>query len=128
MALKIDVEGGNFEMVSTVEQGIGAPMSSTTRRQARDISWSSVNFVVGGKTNVLTDCWGRVKAGQVCAIMGPSGAGKSSLLNVLAGRSTSAPGIVVEGKVSEILYRIMQRFYNISRACRSRWDSTTSIL
>ncbi len=99
MALKVDVEGG-FEMVPTGE-AVNAPISST-RRQARDISWSSVNFIVGGKTHVLTDCWGKVKAGQVCAIMGPSGAGKSSLLNVLAGRSASAPGILVEGKVSEI--------------------------
>ncbi|RYH29738.1 ATP-binding cassette domain-containing protein [archaeon] len=32
-------------------------------------------------------------------MMGPSGAGKSSLLNVLAGRSASAAGIAVEGKV-----------------------------
>lgn len=31
--------------------------------------------------------------------MGPSGAGKSSLLNVLAGRSSSAPGISITGKV-----------------------------
>jgi len=32
--------------------------------------------------------------------MGPSGAGKSSLLNVLAGRSASAAGISISGKVS----------------------------
>jgi len=40
-----------------------------------------------------------VKVGQVCAILGPSGAGKSSLLNVLAGRSSSARGIEVSGSV-----------------------------
>ena len=32
--------------------------------------------------------------------MGPSGAGKSSILNVLAGRSSSAPGISITGNVS----------------------------
>jgi ABC-type multidrug transport system ATPase subunit len=32
--------------------------------------------------------------------MGPSGAGKSSLLNVLAGRSSSAAGITIEGKIT----------------------------
>ncbi|CAE7480398.1 abcG7, partial [Symbiodinium microadriaticum] len=32
--------------------------------------------------------------------MGPSGAGKSSLLNVLAGRSASAPGIDISGHVA----------------------------
>jgi ABC-type multidrug transport system ATPase subunit len=41
----------------------------------------------------------QVKSGEVCAIMGPSGAGKSSLLNVLAGRSSAASGITIEGKV-----------------------------
>lgn len=65
----------------------------------RDIEWNSVNFKVG-KTTILRDCWGNVKAGEVCAMMGPSGAGKSSLLNVLAGRSAPAPGISVTGNVT----------------------------
>ena len=51
-----------------------------------DIAWSNVNFKIGNKI-ILDNCYGKVEAGQVCAIMGPSGAGKSSLLNVLAGRS-----------------------------------------
>lgn len=73
---------------------------SPSKKKARDISWANVNFTVGGKTKVLTNCWGEVKAGQVCAIMGPSGAGKSSLLNVLAGRSSSGGDVKIEGTVS----------------------------
>jgi ABC-type multidrug transport system ATPase subunit len=67
--------------------------------ESHDISWADVNFKVGEKT-ILTDCYGSVPAGSVCAIMGPSGSGKSSLLNVLAGRSASAAGISVSGTVS----------------------------
>jgi len=66
------------------------------KREAKDVTWSNINFVAG-KSKVLTDCWGEVKVGQVCAILGPSGAGKSSLLNVLAGRSSSASGVEVSG-------------------------------
>lgn len=68
-------------------------------KQSREIRWSGVNYSVKDK-HILTDCWGDVGAGQVCAIMGPSGAGKSSLLNVLSGRSSSAAGITVEGKIT----------------------------
>ncbi len=42
----------------------------------------------------------KVESGTVCAIMGPSGAGKSSLLNVLAGRSSSGGATSIEGMVS----------------------------
>ena len=58
--------------------------SFNSNKVPQDISWSKVNFTVKEKS-ILTDCWGRVGAGTVCALMGPSGAGKSSLLNVLAG-------------------------------------------
>eukprot|EP00981_Chlorochromonas_danica_P015032 scaffold10115_cov169-Ochromonas_danica.AAC.1 len=64
-----------------------------------DIAWVGLNYRAG-KKDILSDCWGQVKADEVCAIMGPSGAGKSSLLNVLAGRSSAAPGIVIEGRVT----------------------------
>lgn len=67
-----------------------------------DIAWVNLNYNVGSKA-ILSECWGRVNAGSVCAIMGPSGAGKSSLLNVLAGRSAPAPGIMIQGKVSRYI-------------------------
>lgn len=68
----------------------------------KDFKWNAVNFTVDQKTGkkcILKDCWGHVPSGRLCAIMGPSGSGKSSLLNVLAGRSSSALGIDISGKV-----------------------------
>lgn len=72
---------------------------STKRKEARDLQWSNVNFTVDGKTTVLKDCWGEVKAGQVCAVLGPSRAGKTSLLNVLAGRVFSSSKINISASV-----------------------------
>jgi ABC-type transport system involved in cytochrome bd biosynthesis fused ATPase/permease subunit len=46
------------------------------------------------------DLWLQASVGQVTAILGPSGAGKSSLLNVLAGRSTSGGKANISGLVS----------------------------
>eukprot|EP01039_Chlorochromonas_danica_P003087 gene3087-3375_t len=63
------------------------------------LAWVDLNYGITGK-DILCDTFGEVKANEVCAIMGPSGAGKSSLLNVLAGRSSAAPGIVIEGRVT----------------------------
>ena len=48
----------------------------------------------------LDNCYGKVPAGELCAIMGASGAGKSSLLNVLAGRSSSGAQTKIHGVVS----------------------------
>ena len=42
--------------------------------------------------------------------MGPSGAGKSSLLNVLAGRSTAAAGITINGVVRNLTNTTIQYF------------------
>lgn len=82
-----------------------APTKGPEKHLVRDISWAHVNFWVG-KKQILTDCWGEVKPGQICAIMGPSGAGKSSLLNVLAGRSSSNKNILVEGQVKDISFHL----------------------
>ena len=41
----------------------------------QDLKWSSIDFKVKEKS-ILSDCWGSVPAGKVCAILGPSGAGK----------------------------------------------------
>jgi len=37
-----------------------------------DIAWCDLNYDVGPK-HILDSCYGKVMAGQVCAIMGPSG-------------------------------------------------------
>jgi len=41
----------------------------------QDLRWTSIDFKVRDKS-ILSDCWGSVPAGKVCAILGPSGAGK----------------------------------------------------
>eukprot|EP00981_Chlorochromonas_danica_P009823 scaffold2831_cov249-Ochromonas_danica.AAC.24 len=66
--------------------------------KAPELAWKNLNFFLGEK-KILSDSWGKVNAGQICAILGPSGAGKSSLLNVLAGRSSSVDNIVIEGQI-----------------------------
>lgn len=88
-----------MSQVADVE-GQGSHYRKVASFAATDLSWNNVSFTVGSKVKVLTDCWGHVPAGKVCAIMGPSGAGKSSLLNVLAGRSAPAPGINISGSVA----------------------------
>ena len=88
-----------MSQVADVE-GQGSHYRKVASFAATDLSWNNVSFTVGSKVKVLTDCWGHVPAGKVCAIMGPSGARKSSLLNVLAGRSAPAPGINISGSVS----------------------------
>eukprot|EP00428_Durinskia_dybowskii_P079522 CAMPEP_0170435268 /NCGR_PEP_ID=MMETSP0117_2-20130122/43508_1 /TAXON_ID=400756 /ORGANISM="Durinskia baltica, Strain CSIRO CS-38" /LENGTH=533 /DNA_ID=CAMNT_0010695207 /DNA_START=62 /DNA_END=1660 /DNA_ORIENTATION=- len=75
-----------------------APAGTPGKPAVHDIMWSNVNFSVGDK-KILSDCWGSVPTGNVCAILGPSGAGKSSLLNVLAGRSASTNNIQIDGTV-----------------------------
>lgn len=96
-SLGADVENGYKQISAQV------PVEDNGTRVPQDIKWNGVNFSVNGangKKNILTNCWGEVKAGEVCAIMGPSGAGKSSLLNVLAGRSAAGEGISITGNVS----------------------------
>lgn len=42
-------------------------------RPAKDLEWSNINFCVNKQIQVLSNCWGSVKHGKVCAILGPSG-------------------------------------------------------
>lgn len=70
------------------------------QREGQDLEWSDINYtVMKGEKQILYDSWGKVESGQICAIMGPSGSGKSSLLNVLAGRSSSSGDTKISGKV-----------------------------
>ena len=70
-----------------------------------NISWSNIDFAVSNKAGkppitVLDKVWGSAKAGEVVCVMGSSGAGKSSLLNVLAGRSTTGGNVKITGSVT----------------------------
>ena len=72
------------------------------KREPKEFKWSGLDFTVDhGNKQILRQCWGRVPPSKVCAIMGPSGSGKSSMLNCLAGRSSTveAAGIQVTGRV-----------------------------
>lgn len=82
-------------------------ITTFNNRPAQDLAWSDTSFTVsvddsicpyisigamevGNKSHrkhILTNCWGMVRSGELCAILGPSGSGKTSLLNVLAGRT-----------------------------------------
>jgi len=68
-----------------------------------ELEWKNIEFSTSnrkGEQKILSNVSGKVKPGQLCAIMGPSGAGKSSLLNILAGRIVDGGGKTVTGDVS----------------------------
>eukprot|EP01038_Epipyxis_sp_PR26KG_P005004 gene5004-6989_t len=89
-----------YKSVDSQEEGLelGSVAEPTSNRN-NDVKWSNVNYKVGDKS-ILTNCWGKVPSGKLCAIMGPSGAGKSSLLNVLAGRSSSTSTTFIDGLIT----------------------------
>lgn len=91
----MDIEHGSFIPVSNSDS---LDFQGGKSQKLKDLWWTNVNFSVG-KKKILDNCWGEIKPGQLSGIMGPSGSGKSSLLNVLAGRSSSTSNILVEGKI-----------------------------
>eukprot|EP00592_Proboscia_alata_P011971 CAMPEP_0194383636 /NCGR_PEP_ID=MMETSP0174-20130528/68548_1 /TAXON_ID=216777 /ORGANISM="Proboscia alata, Strain PI-D3" /LENGTH=577 /DNA_ID=CAMNT_0039170025 /DNA_START=55 /DNA_END=1785 /DNA_ORIENTATION=+ len=73
-------------------------------RESKPLTWTNVKMTVSASKNnpervILSDVYGEVPPKQVTAIMGPSGAGKTSLLNILAGRSTTRGKVTVESDV-----------------------------
>lgn len=71
------------------------------KRPAVDLGFHNVSYGVkeGGSNRVkkiLKDVSGRLRSGELTAIMGPSGAGKSTLLNILSGYKTN----VTEGTIT----------------------------
>lgn len=89
-----------YEMVATSPAPSERNVERMDSKKAlnRSITWSDVNFMAGDK-QILTNVFGDVKQGEVCAVLGPSGAGKSSLLNLLSGRASSSGETKVTGKI-----------------------------
>ncbi|KAK9760197.1 ATP-binding cassette transporter snq2 [Basidiobolus ranarum] len=74
-------------------------MGNSFAAEAGIFTWDSVNYTVpfqGGKLQLLNNCEGWIKPGQMTALMGSSGAGKTTLLDVLAKRKTIG---VIEGDI-----------------------------
>lgn len=71
------------------------------KRPAVDLAFQNLTYRVkeGSRSNakiILKGVSGRLRSGELTAIMGPSGAGKSTLLNILSGYKTSN----IEGSVT----------------------------
>ncbi|KAI8118009.1 hypothetical protein FF38_09025 [Lucilia cuprina] len=71
------------------------------KRPAVDLAFHNLTYRVkeGSRSNaktILKGVSGRLRSGELTAIMGPSGAGKSTLLNILSGYKTSN----IEGSVT----------------------------
>ncbi|NP_001266398.1 ATP-binding cassette sub-family G member 1 isoform X2 [Bombyx mandarina] len=76
-------------------------LSHLPKRQPVDLAFTDLTYKVqeGRKSNVKTilkSVSGRLRSGELTAIMGPSGAGKSTLLNILTGYKTSG----MEGSIT----------------------------
>lgn len=71
-------------------KSLSQPLIDSTKREAPaglGLQWSDVNLLVDeGKKQILNQCYGQVKRGELLGIVGSSGSGKTSLLNLLAYR------------------------------------------
>ncbi|XP_021931823.1 ATP-binding cassette sub-family G member 4 isoform X2 [Zootermopsis nevadensis] len=78
----------------TITQCQPKQLTHLPKRQPVDIGFSDLTYTVseGRKKHgkqILKSVSGRLRSGELTAIMGPSGAGKSTLLNILTGYKTS---------------------------------------
>lgn len=102
------VENDNKNLLNDNRQVKGqiVPMQTKTlqhlpKRPAVDLAFHNLTYRVkeGNRSNaktILKGVSGRLRSGELTAIMGPSGAGKSTLLNILSGYKTSN----IEGSVT----------------------------
>lgn len=72
------------------------------RRPKVDLSFQDLTYKVPQGKNektILKSVSGRLRSGELTAIMGPSGAGKSTLLNILTGYKTGYEGTILMNSV-----------------------------
>ncbi|XP_050537758.1 ATP-binding cassette sub-family G member 1 [Daktulosphaira vitifoliae] len=91
-------------------------LSHLPKRPPVDIAFADLVYTVSEGTtnstkNILKSVSGRLKSGELTAIMGPSGAGKSTLLNILTGYKCSG----IKGSITINGYeRNLSRFRKLS--------------
>ena len=62
-------------------------------------TWSNINVSANNK-NILRNASGRIKSGELLAVLGASGAGKSTLLNAITFRNLG--GLKIESRNCEV--------------------------
>ncbi|EDW39942.1 GL16550 [Drosophila persimilis] len=93
--------GGAAQLKAQVVPAQPKTLQHLPKRPAVDLAFHNLTYRVkeGNRSNaktILKGVSGRLRSGELTAIMGPSGAGKSTLLNILSGYKTSS----IEGSVT----------------------------
>ncbi|XP_050673849.1 ATP-binding cassette sub-family G member 1 isoform X3 [Leptidea sinapis] len=94
-----DIRKGSLKVTITPAQP--KTLTHLPKRPPVDLAFTDLTYKVqeGRKSNekiILKSVSGRLRSGELTAIMGPSGAGKSTLLNILTGYKTSG----MEGSIT----------------------------
>ncbi|XP_046387516.1 ATP-binding cassette sub-family G member 1 [Ischnura elegans] len=92
---------GDVKIPMPPSGGGGPALTHLPKRPRVDIAFSDLRYTVkeGAKKKeklILKSVSGRLRSGELTAIMGPSGAGKSTLLNILTGYKTTG----MEGSIT----------------------------
>ncbi|SPP79196.1 blast:ATP-binding cassette sub-family G member 1 [Drosophila guanche] len=93
--------GGAAQLKAQIMPAQPKTLQHLPKRPAVDLAFHNLTYRVkeGNRSNaktILKGVSGRLRSGELTAIMGPSGAGKSTLLNILSGYKTSS----IEGSVT----------------------------
>ncbi|XP_068141781.1 ATP-binding cassette sub-family G member 1 [Drosophila tropicalis] len=99
--LLIDNRLGGSNKTAQIVPAQPKTLQHLPKRPAVDLAFHNLTYRVkeGNRSNaktILKGVSGRLRSGELTAIMGPSGAGKSTLLNILSGYKTTS----IEGSVT----------------------------